>query len=186
MKDWAIRLLSLGLAVWVVAGGLWWASRAWVSAPSAPAGAVVPPSGTVTPGTAQPLPNASLAPPSTGLYRCETPQGTEYRNTPCPTGKQAAVDVVIPQGYDSRPVQNPAFARSSLDRPTQRAPEPSMAPQARFSVSAPTLTRSCAEIDAEIAYVNGRARAGGTAEAMDAWRERWHKLNAEKSAAGCR
>jgi hypothetical protein len=181
MKDWAVRLLSLALALAVVGGGLWWASRSLVSAPGSPARAGVPPSSTATPGTAQPLPRASVAPPSTGLYRCDTPQGTEYRNTPCPTGKQAAVDVVVPQGYDSRPVVNPAF-----NRPAQRATEPSMAPQARFSVPAPTLNRSCADIDAEIAHVNAQARTGGSASTMDYWRERWHKLNAEKSAAGCR
>lgn len=188
MRDWAIRLLSLALALGVVGGGLWWASRSLVSAPpgvtpGAPAGSA-PQSGTATPGT--PLAVPGKAPSPTGLYRCETAQGTEYRNTPCPAGKQAPVDVVIPQGYDNRPVYAPAFARSGLDRPALRTTEPSAAPQARFGVPAPTLNRSCAEIDAEIAHVNAQARTGGSASAMDSWRDRWHKLNAEKSAAGCR
>ena len=82
MKEWAIRAVSLALALVVVLGGLWWASRSLVGAPPSPPSGPVPAAGSVTPGTPLALPAPGQPPSPTGLYRCQSAQGTEYRNTP--------------------------------------------------------------------------------------------------------
>jgi hypothetical protein len=179
MKDWAIRLVSLGLALMVVAGGLWWASRSLTQAPPKLPAAVQP--NAAANGGVSVGPAAPLAPPNTGLYRCDTPQGVEYRNSPCPTGKQAAVNVVIPQGYDSRPVYNPAF-----QHPVQRAPEQAAMSAAQAPAQSTSPRATCESLDAAIRAIDAKARQGLPAWRQDQLRADRHAINAQKSASGCR
>ncbi len=166
----AVRIALIGALVAAGLAAAWWGWQ-WLQTPTQTQVVRKPGAPVGGPKSAQPG-SSNAAPATGGLYRCDTPQGVEYRNSPCPGGmQQSKVDVVVPQGMTFAPGSAApsggaaAGAAPALD-PKQRAERCS------------ALAVKLANVDKELAQPNAAQGA--------AWlREERGRISAERGKLGC-
>lgn len=170
MNTPAMRMALIGALVVAALGAAWWGWQ-WLQTPTQTQmvrkpGAQAAGAKPAQASSGAAAPSASAAPG--GLYRCGTPQGVEYRNSPCPGGtQQSKVDVVVPQGMTFAPGAAAADASGA----------PTMDPKQR-SERCSALNVKLANVEKELAQPNAAQGA--------AWlREERARITAERGKLGC-
>lgn len=174
MNTPAMRMALIGALVVAALGAAWWGWQ-WLQTPTQTqvvrkpgAQAAGAKAAQASSGTA--APSASAAPG--GLYRCDTPQGVEYRNSPCPGGtQQSKVDVVVPQGM--------TFA------PGAAAPSGSAAAGGAPSLDPKQRSERCSALAVKLANVEKELAQPNAAQGAAWLREERARITAERGKLGC-
>jgi hypothetical protein len=176
--DISRKTLMAGAALTAACALALWLAWDWIQTPAETkvmkGGVATAPKG---PAGAAPAGKAGAAGAAAGggqaLFRCETAQGVEYRNSPCPGGaQQSKVDVVVPQGMTFAPGAAAAGASGAAG-----GAAPAMDAKTR-SERCTALAVKLANVDKELAQPNAAQGA--------AWlREERGRITAERGKLGC-